>query len=80
MLRYIMPQWLTVVVDIIAGDKLRRRGKQIPALRIGSHFRDDRLTKAEASKRIDELQGKTGRGKPQENDRAGRPRQLRSHR
>jgi hypothetical protein len=29
---------------------------------------DDRLTKAEASKRIDELQAKTGRGKPQKND------------
>jgi beta-xylosidase len=29
---------------------------------------DDRLTKAEASKRIDELQAKTGRGKPQPND------------
>jgi len=28
---------------------------------------DDRLTKAEASKRIDELQGKTGRGKPHKN-------------
>jgi len=25
---------------------------------------DDKLTKAQASKRIDELQGKTGRGKP----------------
>ena len=29
---------------------------------------DDHLTKAEASKRIDELQAKTGRGKPQMND------------
>jgi hypothetical protein len=29
---------------------------------------DDRLTKAEASKRIDELQANPGRGKPQKND------------
>jgi hypothetical protein len=29
---------------------------------------NDRLTKAEASKQIEELQAKTGRGKPQTND------------
>ena len=34
---------------------------------------DDTLTKAQASKRIDELQARTGRGEPQGADRRARP-------
>jgi hypothetical protein len=34
---------------------------------------DDRLTKAQASKRIDELQAMTGRGQPAQQNASGRP-------